>query len=200
MARTISAMVLAIALESAVGAASEAIAGTQAQGTRWSQDAGARPHVRTEDAKLATVIRKGLEQSATFRDLVNRINRTSGLVYVVSSRCVARAWEPRACLDHRIWASGGYRFLRVHIHPSASGATLLALIAHELQHALEVLSDDTITTLEEVERLYLRIGTTERSGVVETEAALRMQRMVLREARRWRGARVGHEPGADRPM
>lgn len=147
------------------------------------QDRRAGSHVRTEDAALATVIRDGLEQSATFRDLVTRIDRASGFVYVVAARCVARTSEPRACLDHRIRVSGGFRFLQVNVHPSESGATLLALIAHELQHALEVLSDDTITTSEDVQRLYERIGTIERSGIVETGAALRMQRLVLREAR-----------------
>lgn len=153
------------------------------------QAARAASHVRTEDAELATVIRAGLEQSATFRDLVTRIDRASGFVYVVSSRCVTRGWEPRACLDHHIRVSGGVRFLQVNVHPSESGARLLALIAHELQHALEVLSDETITTLEDVERLYRRIGEDQGSGIVETAAALRVEGLVFREARAWLRAR-----------
>lgn len=91
-----------------------------------AQDAQAGSHVRTKDAKLATVIREGLDRSATFRDLVDRIDRASGIVHLVSARCVARTWEPRACLDHHIRVSEGFRYLRVHVHPTESGATLLA--------------------------------------------------------------------------
>jgi hypothetical protein len=147
------------------------------------QDAHAGSHIRTNDAKLANAIRVGLDQSATFRDLVNRIERTSGLVHIVSARCVTQTWEARACLNHNIRVNAGFRFLRVHVHPSESGLMLLALIAHELQHAFEVLSDDMIGTPENVEWLYQRIGTKARSGIVETDAALRMQDIVLREAR-----------------
>lgn len=147
------------------------------------QDAQAGSHVRAEDPQLLKVIREGRDQSPTFRELVEGIDNASGIVHVVYSRCLTRAWQPRACLDHNIRVSAGYRFLRVNIHPGESGATLLGLVAHELQHALEVLADDTVTTSEHVERLYERIGTTRRSGGVETEAALQVQDRVYREAR-----------------
>jgi hypothetical protein len=114
---------------------------------------------------------------------VNRIDRSSGLVYVVSSRCGTRLWEPGACLDHRIRVSGGLRFLRVNVYPGESGGRLVALIAHELQHALEVLSDQTVTTQQDVEKLYEQIGRKRlASGNFETDAAQRVQDAVLREA------------------
>jgi len=140
-------------------------------------------HVRSEDARLSNVIRQGLDQSPTLRDLVHRIDRLSGFVYVVSSRCGTRGWEPDACLDHRIGISGGFRFLRVNISPGASGERLLALIAHELQHALEVLSDDNVTSQEEVAKLYERIGIKGLAGSFESAAAQRVQGAVYREAR-----------------
>ena len=147
------------------------------------QGGAAGSHVRADDARLTNALREGVRQSPTFRDLVARLDQTSGLVHLVSSRCLTRVSEPRACLDHNIRVSGGFRFLRVNVHPSESGVTLLALIAHELQHALEILADDSIMTFEDVEKLYERIGTKRRSGTVETEAALCVQDVVLREAR-----------------
>src|SRR5262245_25920958 len=147
-----------------------------------AQDAEGGPHVRSEDPQLSNAIRQGLEQSSTFRNLVERLDRLPGIVHVVSSRCGTRLWEPEACLDHRIVVRGGFRFLRVNIYPGESGAKRLALIAHELQHALEVLSDYTITTSEDVERLFEAIGTKRRSGSFETQAALRVQESVYREA------------------
>jgi hypothetical protein len=149
------------------------------------QDARPDSHVRADDARLAKAIRDGLVQSRTFRELVARLDQASGLVFLVSSRCVTRVSQPRACLDHNIRVTGGLRFLRVNVHPSESGATLLAVIAHELQHALEILSDETITSLEAVEKLYERIGRKVRSGTVETEAAQAVQDAVYREARAW---------------
>jgi predicted Zn-dependent protease len=80
--------------------------------------------------------------------------------------------------------SGGFRFLRVNIYPGASGERLLALIAHELQHALEVLSDESVTSLAGVQELYQRIGAKRREADnFETEAAQRVQDRVYREAR-----------------
>jgi len=148
-----------------------------------AQDPRTGPHVRSEDARLSKVIRQGLDQSPTLRELVNRIDSLSGLVYVVWSRCGTRLWEPDACLDHRIGGGGGFRFLRVNIYPGASGERLLALIAHELQHALEVLSDDNVTSQEDVVKLYERIGTKGAAGNFESTAAQRVQGAVYREAR-----------------
>jgi predicted Zn-dependent protease len=140
-----------------------------------TQDRQTGPHVRTQDPQLAKVIRQGLDQSPTLRDLVHRIDGLPGFVYVVWSRCGTRLWEPDTCQDHRIGGSEGIRFLRVNIYPGASGERLLALIAHELQHALEVLSHDNVTSQKEVVTLYERIGIKRRAADnYETEAAGRV--------------------------
>src|SRR4051812_43045856 len=92
-----------------------------------AQDSRSGSHVRAEDHQLSKVIREGLDQSHTFRELMDRIDSLPGLVYVVWSRCGTRLWEPGACLDHRVTVSGGVRFLRVNIYPGESGERLLAL-------------------------------------------------------------------------
>ena len=52
--------------------------------------------------------------------------------------------------------AGGYRYLRVGLHRQ-SPATTAAVLAHELQHALEIDGAD-VASHEEFERLYRRIG------------------------------------------
>ena len=162
---------------------------TMLSATAAGQEARGGSHVRADDARLMKAIRDGLVQSRTFQELVDRLDQASGLVFVASSLCLTRGAQPRACLDHNIRITGGRRFLRANIHPTESGAKLLALIAHELQHALEILSDETIRSLEAVQQLYERIGTKVRSGVFETAAAQAVEDAVYREARAWSRAR-----------
>jgi hypothetical protein len=195
-ARTLTVVVMAMAvLTSRSGMASEipvsivvhrtapADVSAKSEGV-VAQDSQTGSHVRTEDPQLSKVIRQGVDQSPTFRELMNRIDSLSGFVYVVWSRCGTRLWEPGACLDHHVAVSGGVRFLRVNIYPGESGERLLALIAHELQHALEVLSDNNATSQENVAKLYERIGLKRRAADnFETEAAGRVQDAVYREAR-----------------
>jgi hypothetical protein len=86
--------------------------------------------------------------------------------------------------------SGGFRFLRVNIYPGESGARLVALIGHELQHAVEVLSDESATSQEDVAKLFERIGIQRKSSNnFETEDAQRVEDAVYREMRVHRLAR-----------
>jgi hypothetical protein len=150
----------------------------------------ASPHVRSDDPALVQVIQEGVARSQTFRAIVDQIDRLPGLVYLVSSRCGAKSML-RACLDHNVRARGDYRFLRVNITPNESGSRLIALVAHELQHAVEVLSDDSATSQDGVTGLYERIARKRtRAGVFETDAALATQTAVMRELRKCGGKRA----------
>ena len=71
--------------------------------------------------------------------------------------------------------------LRINMLPGEPEARQLRLLAHELQHALEVLSDETATSQESVARLYERIGMRSGVGNFETDAALRVQKEVARQ-------------------
>jgi hypothetical protein len=147
-----------------------------------AQDPRTGPHVRTDDATLRRLMERGLKQSPTFRELVRQIDQLPGLVYVVPSRCGALSGLS-ACLDHDVKVRGGYRFLRVNVMPGDPAFRQLPLLAHELQHAVEVLSDDSATSQETVTRLYERIGVPKGLGNFETEAAQRVQETVVLELR-----------------
>jgi hypothetical protein len=122
---------------------------------------------------------------------VCQVDHENGLVHVVASQCGSLSGLA-ACLDHDVHVRGGIRYLRINMLPGEPETRQLPLLAHELQHALEVLSDESATSQEGVARLYERIGV-RRPGVgnFETDAALRVQRAVARELRSY-----GKTPGA----
>jgi len=165
-----------------------------------AQDIPVGPHVRSDDPKLRGLIARGTAESPTFREIVHHINRLPGFVYVVASRCGARP-ALSACLDHNVQLRGGYRFLRVNLLPAEPENRQLPLLAHELQHALEVLSDESAISPEGVAKLYERIG--ERrpgAGNFETEAARRVQDAVYRELREYRRRRSTEAPSPAPPV
>ena len=101
---------------------------------------GAPTAVRPEGAVRALVA-KGLERSATFRNLVRRLDATDVVVYVRFSRCTGVP----ACL---LWASAGPRVRMLVARLDRFGHSddeLIALLAHELQHAYEVASGPATT-------------------------------------------------------
>ena len=102
--------------------------------------------VRTQSTMLATLIRVAAERSPTFRALVAVIDATDGIVYVPAGRCD----RVRACLLHRIAGTGSRRVLTIVVDTKRDEVSVMAAIAHELQHAAEVLTNVAIKTDEEM--------------------------------------------------
>jgi hypothetical protein len=77
------------------------------------------------------------------------------------------------------------RHIRIVLKPLPTDYRLMATIAHELQHALEILGESDVIDGESALRLYRRIAIGEckrgRSETCETEAALQFERKVLDE-------------------
>jgi hypothetical protein len=79
-------------------------------------------------------------------------------------------------------AAGPRRVLRIIVNPRwFHGCEMVGAIAHELQHAMEVLKNPNVRTTTSLFRLFERIGPTS-SGTFETKEALEMERVVGREA------------------
>ncbi|HEY7173248.1 MAG TPA: hypothetical protein VH417_20490 [Vicinamibacterales bacterium] len=153
------------------------------RGAATAQEIAAAPHVRTDEPRLRALIARGAVQSPTFRAIVVHIDQLPALVYVVASQCGTRA-TLSACLDHGVQTRGGYRFVRINMLPGEPEYRQLPLLAHELQHALEVLSDESAASPETVAKLYERIGVRQPGvGNFETDAARRVQETVCRELR-----------------
>jgi hypothetical protein len=133
--------------------------------------------VRPEDAIVRQLIARGLERSATFRDLVARLEAADVVTYVRFSPCPSRV---PACL---LWASSSPGVRRVVIKLDRFGGsedTLTSLLAHELQHAWEVASSPRVRDLASFQQIFEQRGKRGSYGF-ETREAREIGRKVLVE-------------------
>lgn len=121
--------------------------------------------VRTPSPVITMLIRDGAERSATVRGLLSAVAMTYGIVYITPARC----GRVRACLLHRINMAGPHRVLHILIDPLLHDDDVIVALAHELQHAVEVLSDPRITTDAAI-LAYYRAHGIEMHDVLETRA------------------------------
>ncbi len=135
------------------------------------------PRVRSTNPAIAAALVTGQERSQTFRSLVRTIEATDGIVYVEHGRC---GHGVRACLSLSVASGGGYRLLRVLVDEAADLVSLIAVIGHELRHAIEVLSEPSVKNFSAAYQYYQREAPTLR-GVFETSAAVAAGAAVERE-------------------
>jgi hypothetical protein len=138
------------------------------------------PRIRPEDGAIRALIDRGMERSATFRDLNTRLDNANVIVYVRFSRCSGGV---AACL---FWASADTVARRLLIKIDRFGRSpdeLTALLAHELQHANEVAADPDIKDLASFEKSFASIGRKHAAGF-ETEEAGKILKRVAAELSR----------------
>src|SRR5262249_2771937 len=117
---------------------------------------------------IAAAIQEATERSVTLRRLIETLDGTDGLVYVERGKC---GHGVRACLAISVKVAGPHRILRILVDPRKANCDLMASIGHELQHAVEVLSDPAITTSRALFFFFHRRGSFE-EGRFETSAAI----------------------------
>lgn len=144
----------------------------------------ASPHVRSTDARIVETLHEGYSRSDMFKTLVDQLNGTDTIVYV--ERGICSFGHFKACLPHAIAVAGDTRFIRIVVDPSENGAHEVALIAHELQHALEIARAPNIRAADDITALFRRIGRSPHCPLgtqdcYETDAALAAGDAVLRE-------------------
>src|SRR5580700_2599927 len=100
--------------------------------------------VRSTDNALAGLIDQATRRSETFRRLLATIQASNGIVYVEPGEC---GHGVRACLKMWMHVSGPNRFVRIVITRSKADPDLevMGSLGHELQHAIEVLSEPAVT-------------------------------------------------------
>src|SRR5262245_23387910 len=107
--------------------------------------------VRGVGPRLVAVISEAATRSTTFRGLVDQINRTDGIVYVTEGQC---GHGVRACLLLTMTVMGPHRVLRILVDPRKVDFDLMGSIGHELQHAVEVLSDSRVRSSSDMVIMY----------------------------------------------
>lgn len=127
----------------------------------------------------------GHRRSASFRALIDRLERSSVIVYVRFARCQGGA---AACL-HFMGAEDDERYVRVTLDRfGQSEPALCVLLAHELQHAAELADAPDVRDHADFERFLTRIGRQWGAGF-ETDRAARVAHAVQRELTTAPGAR-----------
>jgi hypothetical protein len=142
------------------------------------------PHVRSTNSAILASLREGAQRSPTFSALIDAIDRSNGIVYVEFGYCAFG--RLKGCLLPFIAPTQTVRYLRVVVTPDKARQDhdqWLALVAHELRHALEVLDRSEVKDLPAMEAMYRAIGTPIEGaqGGFETSAARAACDVVLDE-------------------
>jgi hypothetical protein len=167
-----------LALVSSIGLV-PALAGAQAD----AQGMNGQRRVRSGSAKLTALIDEAAPRSRTFRALLASIEATDGIVFVEEGSC---GHGVRACLTWSVTLAGPYRLLFILLSIRERDPELTASIAHELQHALEVLSDPSLRSSRAIGDFYRYTRQSSTRPSIETALAIETGNAVAREMRRSR--------------
>jgi hypothetical protein len=140
------------------------------------------PRVRPLDPSLTRVVDAGRHRSPTFHALVERLEAGDVVVYLQYGQL------PGGVQGRLIFLSAvaGYRYVMVEVDRQLDTPRLIAIVGHELQHAVEILDQPQIVDHATFARAYERSGFTRRyfpeGGVgFDTAAAVQAGRHVWRE-------------------
>ncbi len=155
----------------------------------WWMNGGTR--VRTVDPRIAALFKSGLDRSSLLREIVDKIDAGSTIVYVgLDPTMKKKGLAGRLTFSG---AAGDYRYMRALINPDMPAEQIIASIAHELHHVLEVMANPDVRSEDDLRELYKRIGRESRASSVsgwETEAAQQVGYDVRRELFLGRGNTV----------
>jgi hypothetical protein len=142
--------------------------------------------VRPLQARGARLLEIGLRSSPSFARLVAELRASDVVVYVDLDANGPDSGD--GALRFR-GAAVGVRYLLVSLNCRRVETTLIATLAHELQHAAEVAAAPDVGTVEAFCALYAAIGSSRLPGRFETDAARAVSARVRRELGLWAGGR-----------
>jgi hypothetical protein len=137
-------------------------------------------HVRGATPKIKTLIESGIRRSPTFAALVDRLNQSDVIVYLSISRDLPSGIDGRLSF---MSSAGSLRYLHAQVMEGMGEEAIIAIAAHELQHALEVAANPQVRTSAGMAKLYKRIGERSSLGLerYDTAAARSTGRRVRQE-------------------
>jgi len=137
-----------------------------------------RRHVRSQDKSIRYLLKRGFNHSPTFAQLMARLETSDVIVYVEEVPRLPGALEGRMMM---LPSTHGQRYVRIQIALRGAPDDSIAILGHELQHAIEVAQDTTVNDQDELAALYQRIGTRSGDRIYDTVAAQEVGRLVRRE-------------------
>jgi hypothetical protein len=145
-------------------------------------DDGLHKHIRTTDQRLLRLLHEGERGSATFRRMVHRIRHSDVIVYLECGGGGPRSADGRLTF---ISSAGGRRYVHIRVARLASADVQIALIGHELRHAVEIADAPAVVDGESLAREYERIGFLNARQLANTsydsDAAVEAGYQVLRD-------------------
>jgi hypothetical protein len=141
-------MRLALALVIAISAAQALKADGPLVSNQWAR-------VRPTEQRMAKLLATGMERSATFRALVRRLEASDVIVHIQSRRDLRGGVGASMRF---VATSATDRFLRIQLNAALHDHMLVALLGHELQHAVEVADHAELRSADDLRAFYSRTG------------------------------------------
>jgi hypothetical protein len=136
--------------------------------------------VRSHDARVLDALVAGAAGSAAFREVLARVEAGDVIVYIEMQ---PRLRGKLAGVMTWVAATTQARYVRVALNPEFSGARLVAVLAHELEHVAEIGAAPSVVSERTLSAFYREVGS-RRSGDTEawdTEAARLTGEVVRKE-------------------
>jgi hypothetical protein len=115
-----------------------------------------RSRIRALDEAVSTLLRVGYRHSPTFRRLVHALERSDVITHLETGRTEQYGTAGATKFAGR---SGGHRYLRIVVTASQRPQSAsVAVLGHELYHALEVAEARWVVDQASYQNLYQRIG------------------------------------------
>ena len=152
-------------------------------GSAHAFDTPARdPRVRAMGSRLAEIIETGGRQSATFRSLLDRLEEGDVIVYLQIATLPSSIQGRLRFMS----AVAGRRYVLIEVARELDAPRMIAMVGHELQHAVEILDAPEIVDRSTMAAAYGRWGYRKRYAAdgwvgFDTAAAVLVGRQVGRE-------------------
>ncbi len=156
----------------------------------------ATSHVRATDARVRQWLDAGASQSSTFRGLLTRLAESDVIVYL---RTVDRIPGGGAGQLSFMAATDTIRYVRIDLVPDGDFGEMVALVGHELQHAVEISHVACVRDAKSMAMLYLGMGDTRISrGHYDSVAARTTEERIRLELAGHSTARVPLAPAVEK--
>ena len=128
--------------------------------------------VRTESSFLQAVVSTAFDRSVLFQSLIDRIERSDVIAHLTCAQFSSETLAGRTVL---VAAKAEVRYLRVEVRCQQLMPPLVGIVAHELQHDVEIASAPSVIDDQSIAALFRTIGFQSRGafwgGQFETTAA-----------------------------
>jgi hypothetical protein len=132
-------------------------------------------HVRATDPSTREWLRIGAAESATFRSLLARLVVSDVIVYIGT---VDRIVGGSAGQLYFVTATPSVRYVRIELASGGNEREMVSLVAHELQHAVEIAAAPRVRDRQSMALLYFgRGGTSSRSRYDSVDARVTEERV-----------------------